>query len=237
MNRSKRGQGFALDPPKAGGLWKPVRLTKDTGQGGGGLGRAAGFTLLEILVALVVLGFLLAGLSQGTRFGLRAWDIQARMVDRHGELDAVDRTLRRLVQQAEPGAPSDATPLTGTARQMVLTSELPMASAGPAAQAETALADMILTVDAAHRLLLRWTPHRHVQRIGPPPPPRVAELLRGVERLEISYWRRDGAGGWLASWSEPGLPALVRIRILFVAGDQRRWPDVVAAPMLGRQGG
>ena len=34
---------------------------------------AAGFTLLEVLVALAVFGFLLVGLSQTVRFGLTAW--------------------------------------------------------------------------------------------------------------------------------------------------------------------
>jgi len=41
-----------------------------------------GFTLLEILVALAVFAFLVLGLTQGTRFGLAAWDRQARTVDR-----------------------------------------------------------------------------------------------------------------------------------------------------------
>lgn len=189
-----------------------------------------GFTLLEVLVALVVMGFLLVGLSQGTRFGLRAWDIQARMIDEHGELDAVDRALRRLIQQLDPGTPTTGSTLAGTARQIVFTSDLPMA-----AVAATRRADMILAVDAAHRLMLRWTPHMHAVRIGPPPALQDAELLRGVDRLEIGYWRRDGVGGWLSRWSDRELPALIRIRIVFVEGDARTSPDIVAAPMLGRQ--
>ena len=193
--------------------------------------RMGGFTLLEVLVALVVMGFLLAGLSQGTRFGLRAWDIQARMIDQNGELDAVDRTLRRLIQQLDPGNATTGSTLAGTARRMVFTSDLPMA-----AVTATRRADMILAVDAAHRLMLAWTPHLHVVRIGPPPAPQATELLRGVDRLEIGYWRRDGVGGWLNRWPDRELPALIRIRIVFVEGDARRWPDIVAAPMLGRQG-
>lgn len=191
---------------------------------------AAGFTLLEILVALVVLGFLLAGLAQGTRFGLRAWDMQGRMVDARGELDAVDRTLRGLIAQANPGSSEVPTPLTGTARAIVFTSDLPQALAGQRA-------DMSLTVDGAHRLLLRWTPHRHVRQLGPPPTPQQTELLRGVARLEIGYWAAGGVGGWAAAWSATALPALVRIRIVFEDGDPRHWPDIVAGTMLGLQGG
>ena len=36
----------------------------------------AGFTLLEIMVALVVFGLLVLGLGQGVDFGLRAWGRQ-----------------------------------------------------------------------------------------------------------------------------------------------------------------
>ena len=192
--------------------------------------RSDGFTLLEVLVAVTVMGFLLAGLSQATRFGLRAWDIQARMIDQHGELDAVDRTLRRLIQQLDPGNPTTGAALAGNARRIVFTSDLPMAAASAARRA-----DMILTVDTAHRLMLRWTPHLHVRRVGPPAAPHDIELLRGVDRLELGYWRRDGAGGWLNQWSDRELPSLIRIRIVFVEGDGRTSPDIVAAPMLGRQ--
>ena len=64
--------------------------------------RPAGFTLLEILVALAVLGFLLLGLTQGARFGLAAWDSQARLLDRTGDLQVADRTLRRILSRLVP---------------------------------------------------------------------------------------------------------------------------------------
>ena len=47
----------------------------------------SGFTLMETLVALVVLGFIVAGLAQGLRFGLVAWDRQAVVIDRDGAPD------------------------------------------------------------------------------------------------------------------------------------------------------
>ncbi|WP_457836108.1 PulJ/GspJ family protein, partial [Staphylococcus aureus] len=62
-----------------------------------------GFTLLEILVALVVLGFLLAGLAQGTRFGLQAWGMQTRNVLRQADMDGTYRVLRAMVEAADPG--------------------------------------------------------------------------------------------------------------------------------------
>ena len=51
----------------------------------------AGFTLVETLVSLVVLGFIVAGLAQGLRFGLRAWDFQSAAIARDSALDTTDR--------------------------------------------------------------------------------------------------------------------------------------------------
>ncbi len=192
---------------------------------------AAGFTLLELLVGLVVFGFILAGLTQGVRYGLRAATAQTRLVDRNGELDAVDRALRRLLVEADPGSSRDGPTLSGTAGRISFVSVLPGAVSGFVGQQ----ADVALGLDAARRLVLRWSPHLHVGRPaggGPRPslPVQETEILRDVQRLEIAYWK----DGWQAGWDENAMPALVRLRIVFPPGDPRHWPDIVAAPVRGR---
>ncbi len=190
--------------------------------------RQAGFTLLEVLVALSVLGFLVLGLAQGVRFGLGALDSQARLLDRTGDLDVADRALRRIVAQLVPTDEARLPGLRGTARGFEGVTELPAAAALPTRQAVVALG-----VDGARRLVLRWTPHLRARRLGPPPAPEESELLRGVERVEIAYWSAAG-GGWLPTWTRAELPDLVRFRLVFSPGDRRRWPDIVAAPMRER---
>jgi general secretion pathway protein J len=59
--------------------------------------RQSGFTLLEMLVALVVLGFLMVGLTQGLRAGLTMWGAQTRRVGETADLDAGARVLRRIL--------------------------------------------------------------------------------------------------------------------------------------------
>ncbi|MBV8615825.1 MAG: prepilin-type N-terminal cleavage/methylation domain-containing protein [Acetobacteraceae bacterium] len=188
-------------------------------------GRTAGFTLLEILVALVVLGFLMVGLSQGVRFGLTAWGMQERLINQRGDLDAVDRALRQLVTRMDPGTRADPPQVAGTQAEFGFTAALPLAADGGSA-------DMLLAVDPAHRFVLRWLPHLHARRTAPPPPPRVETLLEGVARVQFAYWRpAAGGGGWVGAWDGKSLPALVRFRIVFPEGDRRHWPDIVAAPL------
>ena len=55
-------------------------------------------------------------------------------------------------------------------------------------------------------------------------------LLHGVESIDFAYFDRSGRV-WRPEWrSQPFLPALVRIRLAYPHGDQRRWPDLVIRP-------
>lgn len=188
-----------------------------------------GFTLIEVLVALAVLGFLMLGLSQGLRFGLAAWDGQARMLGRGGDLDVADRALRRIVTQLVPTDDPQRPGLRGAAEALDAVTELPAAAALPTRQAQVALG-----VDGAGRLVLRWTPYLHARWIGPRPAAAESELLRNLARIEVRYWSGAAGGAWLPTWARMELPDLVRIRLVFARGDPRRWPDIVAAPMRER---
>ncbi len=190
-------------------------------------GRAAdaGFTLLEIIVALVVLGVLLVTLSQGVHFGFTAWGRQDSALRVSEALQATDRTLRRLVVQLDPGTPRDAGKLVGRPHAMAFTAPLPIGRNGGMEQA-----DISLMVDHDGQLILSWLPHLHVARLSSSPAPDVVVLLRHVATLQLSYWS-NGNAKWSRSWSEYALPDLVRIRIDFPEGDGRHWPDIVAAPV------
>ncbi len=190
------------------------------------IGSRDGFTLLEVLVALVVFGCLVVGLAQGMRFGLRAWNAEARVATAQGDLDAVDRTLRELVAAMLPAADPDAASLSGTANSLALVTELPMASGSLTPVSAT------LVLDAAHRLVLRWRPDPHAERLAPPAPVTSTTLIEGVSALQLSYM--PPGGGWTSAWHRHALPALVRIRVAFMPESSRRWPDIVAAPLLSR---
>jgi prepilin-type N-terminal cleavage/methylation domain-containing protein len=183
--------------------------------------RQRGFTLLELLIAVAVLGFVIVLMNQGVAFGLRATFMQDRVTERQGDLDAVDRALRQLIGRADPGIFPEPATLRGSANAVTMVTELP---APPGEQRQRVAA----TVRAERgQLLLRWTPERHVARFGPAPRPQELVLLSGVSALQLAYF--GGGSAWAPSWTGDALPALVRIRIVF-ASPSRHWPPIVTAP-------
>jgi len=190
--------------------------------------RGDGFTLLDLLVVLVVLGLIIAGLAQGVHFGLTAWNIGYHTTDAHADFDAVDRTLRRLIENMDPGNDTDPAPFTASQEGFALIAALP----DPAAFGSAQRVEATLAVARDHRLVLRWRPYLHVSRLRPAQPATETELLRNVQRIDVTFWR--AGGGWTQVWRSPDLPALVRIHLILRPGDPRHWPDIVAAPVLDR---
>ncbi len=193
---------------------------------------AGGFTLLEVLVSLVVLALIILGLAQGLRFGILAFQRQSSTIGRAADLDAVDRTLRGIIEQIDPGNTHDAPEIRGNAQTVVFTAALPEGAA--AALGGTRDAAIRILVDHTHRLVLRWVPYRHAIPVGPPPHPIDTVLLPGVDHITISYWARGGPAGWLSTWTAPQVPALIRIRLSFPPASGMTWPDIVVAPQRSR---
>jgi general secretion pathway protein J len=191
--------------------------------------RPNGFTLIEVLAALAVLGLLLVAVNQGIQYGLMASRIEARITAADGELTAVDLALRHLIEAMDPGS-SDAgeVPLLAGRNTMTFVTDLP----GTAGSALSRHALVALLVDARHRLILRWRPYLRAESTRRRSPMVDTELLGGVSRIELAFWRRSG--GWVSAWRGDELPALIRVRLIFADGDHRHWPDIVVAPSLDR---
>jgi general secretion pathway protein J len=194
-----------------------------------------GFTLLETLVVLVVLGFLMIGLTQGVRAGLALWEAQSRRVGETAELDAAARTLRRLLSGIAPSPSAgfatgvaNNPELKGSADSLAFVGDLPTGLGG------TRRVDIVLELRQG-RLMLRWTPHRHELTNAPAPQPIETALIHGVDRLDLAYWSSpspEQSGGWQTQWDGPSIPELIRLRLVFARDDRRRFPDLIAAPQL-----
>lgn len=187
----------------------------------------AGFTLLELLVALVIFGIMLASLTQGTRFGLTLFQRQQAVVSSTGNLSEIDHLMRRLIEEAEPGSQDDPRTLTGTHHGIALRSRIPT---GIATSPLNRLSDLRLSLEG-NQLVLTWLPHRHAIALTPAPPPQHATLMTEVSDLEISYF---SMGQWHPSWAQDQLPELVRIHVVSTNEHNRHWPDIVISPMRSR---
>lgn len=190
---------------------------------------SAGFTLLEVLVAVAVLGLVLAGLTQGVRYGMRSWSAEARVIDEHEGLDAADRTLRQLIGSAGLAAATHGLPFKGQADRLEMVPELPEAAALASPRVEA-----ILLVNQDHRLVLRWIPHRHGVALVAPAKSVETVLLDSVESMVIGYHRlpaqpNKSPNEWGSTWANAGVPDLIRVHLDFAKGDPRRWPDIVIA--------
>lgn len=191
----------------------------------------SGFTLLEMLVALTVLGFLMTALWQGVRTGVDFWHAQLRRTAETAELDSATRVLRAILTTVPIEPAALAAPVAigfrGRADALGLVGELPNGFGG------ARLVDMMIALRGG-RIVIAWMPY-HREQAQPPPNPTVNELIGNAQRVEFSYWGSPLPGtpaAWLDKWDGPALPDLVRIRVGFSAGDRRRWPDLIIAPQL-----
>jgi general secretion pathway protein J len=189
--------------------------------------RSAGFTLLEIIVALAVFGFLLLGLSQTVRFGLTAWRQDARVAEGKTDLEAMDRGLRSVIENLTPGDDAGQAPIDGS--ENTLTGHTRMRVPGSGLAPIPIEAGLALS---GTRLVLRWRPYHHWTPLGPTPPPRETDLMTGVARLGFEYWQPSGT--WTSTWHAPDLPLLIRLHITLAGQNAPRWPDIVVAPLLSR---
>ncbi len=187
-------------------------------------GAPSGFTLLELLVATTLLGFVVVGLAGGLRFGARVWEASAARTARHADLDPVFAALRGLV--------TDARALEGGAGGLQFVASPPAALGNPVPH------DIQLALSPEGRLLLRWRPHRRGENPATAPPFQEAELASRLDALEIGYLPRPSperglvaTPEWLPVWRDRARPpGLVRIRLRLPPGDRRSWPELVVAP-------
>lgn len=174
----------------------------------------------------MVFGFVLAGVVGGLQFGLRAQDTQSRMINEQADLGGTDRLLRSLVVEMDPGTNSEPPQISAGPHALGFVTDLGRAAAG-LGQDGSALVG--LGVDGQHRLVLRWEPMLHAVRLRPGPAPGSAVLLTGLEGIDFAFWGQgQGGASWQTTWTEKGIPQLVRIRLRFPADSHRSWPDIIA---------
>jgi general secretion pathway protein J len=180
-----------------------------------------GFTLLELVVALTLLG-LVSGLALGLlKTGTLALDRGLRVSEDVGTVDAVQSVLRKGLASAYPLVREGEQIFAGSDHSVTLWTVL------PEALTDDGLAEVKIGLeaeDAMASLVFQW------RRPGEPMWQKTT-LLKGIEDVHFFYF--GGQEGWQPTWiGRKRLPEAIRIVIRFSARDRRVWPGFIVAPKL-----
>lgn len=206
--------------------------------------REAGFTLIEMVVAMTILGTMLMLLYSGLSFALRSWDAS----DVNGRL-TVDRRigenfLRREVSELFPMRWKDPVTLKmafeGDSRHLRFVSSRPAGIA----MGGLSLVSVELAEDAhdrrAHNLVMRRAMPDDEQRdFRPLEKAQASILIAGVDSAEFAYFGSENDFAeprWTDDWKIPSrVPSMIRLRLKTTDGTVL--PDMVMKVMLGEEAG
>lgn len=202
--------------------------------------REHGFTLLEVLIAMTLLGLIMMLLFGGLRLGTRAWETNSNRVEEISQIEISHQVIRRMLAQAYPLVDRDVI-LDLTDRRGIdfegQPESISFAGLMPAHLGGGFHRFQLLVDDdgGASRLVLRW---RRIAYGGEDDgvAGNEAVLIERIAGVRFSYFgptEDDDAADWHEAWDNPArLPALVRLEIDFPDGDRRFWPDLVVAPRI-----
>ena len=205
--------------------------------------RPAGFTLVELLLAITLMSILLGLTYTGLRAATRSSQRGELILAAAGELRASHQFIRRQVNQMLPLTFAETDDLEGLrivfqgdANHIQYVAPMPgyLGAGGPQVQLIEVIQgdDGESFVQFSHALLQGYTEDRLRDR-----DPVI--LLERVNTAGFEFLGKDEDGeltGWSANWDrEDLLPVAVRLDLEFAEGMSLRWPDLAAGVRVDEQ--
>lgn len=196
------------------------------------LHRLRGFTLLELMIGLALLGMLLLLLFGALRLGSKSWDAGEKRLNSASSQGVVGGFLRRSLSQIYPwrfkGVDIQALAFEGESAALRYVGPV------PTRQGIAGLHFVSLEMQD-DSLLLRWKmPSPDAEDFSDLADAEPVVLLKGVKQLALSYYgaqEGDTQPGWHDSWNDDQqLPAMIRLVLSMDEGGN--WPEIVVATLL-----
>ena len=203
----------------------------------------AGFTLIEVVIAMVLVGAIMLLVYSGLSFALRSWDAGDANGRRVAERRLAENFLRRELSEMFPMRFKDATQVKmafeGGADRLRFVSARP-----PGIQMGGLSLVGVETLENREKrtrdlVMYRAMPDDAARDFGPLEKAESHLLLAGVDRVEFAYFGSENEfteGKWYDTWTFEGrVPELVRVRVR--TSDGTTLPDMVARLALGAEAG
>lgn len=194
-------------------------------------GMQKGFTLLELLIGLVLLGLILTLLFGGLRLGARSWDSGDKRVADSAQLRAIHGFIRRELGQTRPlrwkSGVDAKLAFAGQHDALKFVAPLPAQVSGGGFYL---LGLELENGDEGQRLMMKRVPVNSAAKdFSSLEQGEKSVLADHIEKMSISYFGAatpQSEPAWQDKWDDPQrLPLLVRIRVeSSVGGD---WPELV----------
>lgn len=204
---------------------------------------ARGMTLVELLIALALLGLLMLVLFAGMRIGTRSWDSAESHAENLSLARVLEHFLRTEMSQIIPyrWTSDGKTRLAFSGERRAMRFVAPM----PSRLSRDGVSVIALEVEQegdGSRIVWRYRP-LNAQMTGFSALDGVPShvLVSGISSARVSdiwfsYFGAEQPGAaprWLDRWdNEQDLPLLIRVQASLTEG--REWPDFVVAPAMAR---
>ena len=199
---------------------------------------AKGFTLIEVLIAMTLLGVMVVLLFSSLRIAAESWEAGETKTAQVNQKAVVYQFFKRHLSSIRPlpMLENEAVDLENDSLQVFAgyPQSLRFAGALPASSARKGVQIFRVFPDPnkTSTLLVSLMPYRQTEGQPVEEPPVV--LLEGVAELKFSYFGKteDAAEDlWLDEWIQADrLPRLIKISI--VLNDRSFWPDMVFSPKI-----